>query len=503
MRKRRWFDMVSMRLPELIGSRWFWRVSMGLFVLQAAYIAASGLYSMAFDEYYHFGIIQAYSKVWLPWQVQQPPGPAELGAVTTDASYLFHYLMSFPYRVTELLTSSHMAQIITLRLLDVMIVAIGFIIYQRLLRKIGVSNAATNIILAVVMLLPVTPWLAGQLTYDTLFFTMSGLVLLTSVRLVQIIRGKHRLPVSQVALVLALLALAAQIKYAFLPMALAIGGYIIALLVVETKKRRLDLRGQLSDWRKQISTGPALMAVGLLLLSTVFFMQRYGVNTAQYGTPLPDCSAVLSLDVCRDYDPYGRNQNYIDSGFYRDITTQKLLTYPFNWLTQMMRELYFTVGPRDIGYPGGKPLPVSYVTGYVIATSTLSIIVIGFTSLLRRGSDTQLLLLVVGVYITALFWQNLGDYRATGVPVAIHGRYILQLLPIFGALAYLALPRALQYLRTSSRAVAITAAVLFLLTFYGGGDAPFIIRSSDAWYWDYAVPTSRVVRSALWHVVIR
>ena len=124
MRIRRWFDMVSMRLPVLIGSRWFWRISLGLFVLQASYIALTGLYSMAFDEYYHFGIIQAYSKVWLPWLVRQPPGPAELGAVTTDASYLFHYMMSFPYRIIELLTDSRMAQIITLRLIDVIIVTV-------------------------------------------------------------------------------------------------------------------------------------------------------------------------------------------------------------------------------------------------------------------------------------------------------------------------------------------------------------------------------------------
>ena len=205
----------------------------------------------------------------------------------------------------------------------------------------------------------------------------------------------------------------------------------------------------------------------------------------------------------RDYDPYGRNQNYIDHGFYRDITTQKLLKYPFNWSTQMMRELYFTVGPREIGYPGGKPLPVSYVTGYVIAISTICMIAVGLTGLLRRGPGAQLLLLVAGVYVAALFWQNLGITAQLEYPLRYMAAISCSSCPFLVRLRTSHCPRTLRYLRASSRAVVITASVLLLLTFYGGGAAPFIIRSSDTWYWDYAVPTSRVVRSALWPVVIR
>ena len=96
-----------------------------LFVVQAVYIACVGRFSMAFDEHFHLAAIQEYAKVIFPWQVTQPPGPAELSAFTADGSYLYHYLMSWPYRLMALVTDSVTAHIILIRLYAVSAVITG------------------------------------------------------------------------------------------------------------------------------------------------------------------------------------------------------------------------------------------------------------------------------------------------------------------------------------------------------------------------------------------
>ncbi len=457
---------------------------------------------MAFDEYYHFGIIQAYSKVWLPWSVQQPIGPATLGAVTSDGSYLFHYLMSFPYRVITHFTSSQMAQIITLRLIDVVIVLIGLYVYRKLLLRLGMSQAMTQLLIIVIVLLPVTTFLAGQLTYDTLFFTMTGITLLALVKLTDTITRQHQLPLAQTAVALALLVISSQVKYAFLPMALASGLFFVVLIVLESRSKHLPLWKKVAAWRTDVLRGPGMFAVGILLLSSVFFVQRYGVNAVQYKTPVPDCSAVIDYDNCLGYDPYGRNESYKQIGYKNYIHAKQIATYPGGWFIQMVREMYFTVGPRDVGYPTGRPLQIAYAAGFVIAIGSIVALIVGSRRLLRSGPVTWLLMAVTLTYIGFLFAQNYQDYLATGVPVAIHGRYILPLLPIMGYLVYVSIRSLARSAALRTTLFGVTL-ILLTMTLYGGGIAPFVIRSSDNWYWSFAVPTSRVVRSALWPVMLK
>ena len=175
-------------VARILASKWFFGLVIGLFIVQAGFVAFVGRYSMAFDEYYHYELIQQYAKVLWPRSVAQPPGPAELGAVTTDTSYLYHWLMSFPYRFIRLFTESLQSHLIFFRFIDVGIVGFGLFVYRRLLLNIGVSRSATHAILAVLVLVPVTTFLAGQLTYDALMFTMTGVALLYSVKLLKEIR---------------------------------------------------------------------------------------------------------------------------------------------------------------------------------------------------------------------------------------------------------------------------------------------------------------------------
>ena len=74
-------------------------------------------------------------------------------------------------------------------------------------------------------------------------------------------------------------------------------------------------------------------------------------------------------------------------------------------------------------------------------------------------------------------------YRYTGTPVAINGRYLLPLLPVFGALAALGLAELLRRLRWTVTAPLLIAAVLVFCALQGGGAVTYIVQSSPDWYY--------------------
>ena len=484
------------------ASRWFWRLTIGLFVLQSSYVALTGRFSMAFDEYYHLGSIQAYAKVWLPWSVQQPAGPATIGAVPADGSYVYHYLMSFPYRLLTHITSSPTAQLITLRLIDVAIVVVGFYVFRRLLLRLGMSKAATQALLWIVSLLPMTPFLAGQLTYDTLWFTMTAVTLLATVKLVDTVQNRRILPLRDVSWTIALLLLTSQVKYAFLPMALAGTIFLVVFIAYRIRAHSFDVQRTFDEWRSAIHTPLTIGAVTLLLVGGVFFGARYGTNMVRYHNPVPACATVLGKQDCLAYGPYARDENNRDMALDKQLKTSNKVSYPFGWFFQMMRESYFAVGPLDLDYPTGVPLPVSYWTGFGVAVISIGLIVARAKQLWQNSIHTRLLITSVLTYIVFLFATNFQAYLSTGEPVAIHGRYVLALLPMLGYLVYVALHSIRSWGGWRTYVIAFVA-VFTILTAYGGGIAPFILRSADNWYWPAAVPTSKIVRSVLWPIIIR
>ena len=137
---------------------------------------------MAFDEDFHFGIIRLYAQQWSPFFAHQPAGGNVYGALTSDPSYLYHYLMSFPYRLTTLFTSSQTLQIIALRFIDVdgddVLVTWSLVLFHRVLLKAKASVGLANVTLLFFILVPVVPLLAAQINYDDLLLPLTALALL-------------------------------------------------------------------------------------------------------------------------------------------------------------------------------------------------------------------------------------------------------------------------------------------------------------------------------------
>jgi hypothetical protein len=475
---------------------------LGLFVVQAVYIAFVGRFSMAFDEHFHLAAIQEYAKVIFPWQVTQPPGPAELSAFTTDGSYLYHYFMSWPYRLMAMLTDSVTTHIILLRLIDVGLVVVGFVLFRRMLLELRMSKVGAHVVLGLILLMPMTPFLAGQLTYDALFFTMCAITMLLLFRLVRTLYTSQMAPLPLVLWTGTAALVTLQVKYAFFPAVLGAGLYILGLVIWLHRANKFSFARMWGAWAVAVRGGTGMVALGVFLLCSVLFLQRYGMNYVQYGSLVPECPVVLGHERCLGFAPYGRDAGIRDKGWYKTISTKQKLAYPAKWYEKMIYESYFSVGPKQIGYKVAYPLPAPYVAGKVLAAVSVLVILFRLPWIIRSGVYAQFSLTVLVTYVAFLFMKNYGAFISTAVPLSIHGRYVLPFLPLAGYLVYVGLRPFLRRI-AMRRAVTVLVGLLLVGCLWGGGMAAYIIRSDDTWYWPSAQGISRAVRYVLELVVIR
>ena len=485
-----------------VGSRLFFRLTLLLFVLQASWVAVTGAYSMAFDEYFHFGLIKLYAQQWSPL-IHQPEGAASFGAIARDPSYLYHYLMSFPYRLIAHFTTNAPVQIVLLRGIDIALFAAGLVLFRKIFRAAGLSAVVSNTVLLFFVLVPVTSFVAGQINYDNLLFFMTGLTLYLSLRLVAEIRARKHVPVVRFFVLASCLLLASIVKYAFLPLFMGIVLYVLLAI-----RREIGLNyGKLWQAVRRGSDGlqrfSGIVVCLLVVGSFGLFMERYAVNVVRYHTLTPECDVVLDVEDCRAYDPFGRNQSYKEAGLKDGLEMHDKLSYPEVWARGMMRSLYFTVGPREQNYPPGEPLPVAYVTAWAVVFGGTGLLVWHLRRLLRQNQALQLFVLVSGIYLGILFVQNLTDFLSLGVAVAVQGRYLLPVLPLVLALVALAAQRALRQFRPAVGVM--VAGGLLVLTLQGGGLLPYIIRSADTWMWPNQTVqhVTHTTRSLLWYITVR
>lgn len=480
-----------------LGSNTFFGVVLGIFIAQALWIAWSGAYSMAYDEFFHLGIIQEYAKGWTPF-IHQPAGPAVLGALERDPSFLYHYLMSFPYRIITEVWHSFAAQIIALRILNIGIFVWGLVLYCKLLLRAGLSRKSTHTVLLFFTLVPTVLMVALQVNYDAMMFLASGAALLLAVSATLTLRHDHKIQPVQLLALIAVLMAGSIVKYAFLPLAAAIGVFMVTQLLLAFRRRQISWQGIMQECRAAIRRSTTWLIVVAFVVVGILFAQRIGGNIIRYHTPAPDCSVVLSLEECKVHAPYGRNQKYKENNLATAITTTDRLSYPVTWYKKMLQESFFAIGPEQLSYPYGKPLPTAYAAGIIIVPVMLTIILISIVRL-WRNPIWQLFIVSVATYTSALFFRNYSEYIELGVPVAIHGRYIIYLMPLVAALA---VASAQTYLRGRGRQIVYaTTAVLLTLMVLGGGWLPYMIRSADNWLWPHAAPVNRTIRSVLWQII--
>lgn len=473
---------VSGWLRTLLGSpKFFWFV-LALFVLGAALLAVTGIYPMAFDEDFHLGIIRLYAEVWSPFALTQTPDAAVFGSVVTDPSYLFHYLLSFPYRALQMLGASEVTTVITLRLLNTACFAMSIVVFRRVLLCARLSPMLTHSVLAFALLIPVSSMLAAQINYDNVIMLITALSLLLVLRIREsLLAGK--LGLTPLLWLIILQLLAAIVKYAYLPIAAGLLLYSVILLVRYGRRQSIWHNA----WRVFRQRSYVLqVALGVLLVvSMLLFAQRYVGNLVAHHDIVPDCGVVLTESECHQYGVWHRDTDLHAALSPEAVATLKSLPHyvATDWLWGMQERLFFTVSGPTLDHltrSGLRPLKIIMIT---VAGIGLLAFVIFARRLLRRYPVLWLFVTITVVYIGVLLMQQYGMYRYTGAPVAINGRYLLPLLPLLGALAALGLAEVLRRLRWTVAAPLLITLVLLSCALQGGGVVTYIVQSSPDWYY--------------------
>jgi hypothetical protein len=397
-----------------------------LFVALAAKIAFVRQFPLPYDEGFHFGLIRLYAHHLNPFLASQPAGADGLGAVARDSSYLYHYLMSFPYRFIALFAHSEIVQVWILRGLNILLGLVTLGLVYRLARRCGLSVLGSQLVILALAITPVFYDLAGSINYDNLLvpLTLTSLLLTLSIR-DRLKRGE--MPVSATVGLGSLLLVTSLVKYTFLPLMVGIALYVAFITLRQMRGRSMTLLGQ---HVRQLAYGRQFLLIVCLLLSSVLWAQRYGVNMVSYHTPHPQCDAVLSVAACEQYAPWARNYQLHQTRAARPMPASSALYFTFSWVRSMYIQLFSIVSYR----PDGSVLYTTQTTlRYIARTLVLcGVIAAIFTwqILARQRSRWGLFATVAGLYLLSLYVQNLSDFRNLHAMVAIQGRYLLPILPL-------------------------------------------------------------------------
>ncbi len=466
------------KFTGFLKSRAFFYGVIIFFVFEALWIALSAVYPMAFDEDFHFGVIKIYSHQWLPFLNGQPDDSMQFGALATDPSYLYHYLMSFPYRLAAALTDSQSAQVIFLRLINIAMAVAGLILFKKVLRKAKISEAMANASILIFALIPIAPLLAGQVNYDNLLFLLLAWVCLLAIKVYESLR-RHRVDATAIcSLVLVCLA-ASLVKYAFLPFALAAGLFIVWAFVREFSHdwRKIHLSAAAGFRAMSRRTAMALCVFAVIICG--LFVQRYGLNLVRYHTPVPDCSAVLTENDCMSYGPWARNYVLSNLKGQNSVNTSPF-GYAWQWLQSMHYRLFFMInGPAD-SYRNYPPVPLPAAAAVVISLSGTAALALYWRRVFRNNVPLAFLFGLSAAYCCVLWLEGYSQFVETGQPVAINGRYLLPVLLPLAAVYIKALGAVLGRHNKAKTGIVIVVLLMFL---QGGGFFSFILRSNHAWYW--------------------
>ena len=472
------------QILRVLRSPKFFIAILVLFAVESIWIAVSAAYPMVFDENTHFGLIQLHAAQLNPVFLHQPPHSEFAGAITRDPSYLYHYLMSFPYRLIVHVTDSQMAQIIFLRFINIAMFGTALVLFRKLLLKTKVSPAIIHVALLFFVLIPVVPLLAGQLNYDNLLMPVAAVALLLATSISSQITAKNTLPIAKILVLATVSMLGCLVQFAFLPIFAGI------FLWLGWQVWRGVRRGQLKlshDIKKQWTATSWQLRTALLVptvLSAGLFTQMYGVNVVKYHNLTVRCDQVLSEQTCALNGPWQRNH---EAFVNKNTVNGNPVLYGASWTYRMFIAMFYTSSggaSPNAWYLSINPLPVIFVTALLVFAFGVLLAIRYHRTLFQGYRYLGMLLFISVFYCASLFLRNYQDYVHLGEKVAINGRYLFPVvlpLMILVALAYRRLLADKHHLK-----VGLLMAV-FVLFLQGGGALSYINSSNGSWYWQNTV----------------
>lgn len=452
------------RFFGLLASRKFFYFVLALAALQGVWYAL-GFAPSIYDEGVHLGIINAYSHHLSPFISKQPTSLDSLGQITSNSSYLYYYLMSWPLRIMQLFTDNTQAQIIFLRLLNVAMFTGGLFAYGKLLYRSRVSRAVTNVALLIVILIPATAPLPGAVNYDNAVFLLSGLLLYLTV---SIISGRT-LTFKQASSFMILGLLGSLVKFEFLALFAPVALYVLVCLYRRGPSR---VAAGLVNSFKKMRPHYSYLLLAVLILSLGLFIERPVVNELKYHNVNPQCEQILSKERCMKNYTAARNITLREDKPANFMPANPVKYFVHFWAPGMMSTQTVLLG-------GETPFRAMTVFSYGLASAGTILILLYLRDFLKKR-EYRLLLIIMAAYGLLLAAYNYDAYREYASPVAITGRYLLPVMPIFVFFALLAL---VSMLRKYPKILLLGCVGAILLLANGGGIITYMMDVPSRLYW--------------------
>ena len=282
---------VGMYTRLALSSNITYGIVLTFFAFQLLWLAMVMNYPALFDEEYHLGIIEIYSRQLSPFITVQPPEAAFHGDITRYGSYLFHYIMSYPYWLISHFTADIKTQVIFLRVVCIGFVLLGLIMWRKFLLRVGVSKPIILVATLFFSLIPLSPLVLSQLNYDSLAFLIVPALFYLTARSIE----KNNKQVVWLASLVTLSFVGVLVKFTLLPIAFVC--VVITLLWLWTQYKKQILRMILQQFKSQKAIVRVLV-VGMVIVGAGFFTERYAVNLIQYKNIEPKCDKVHSRENC-------------------------------------------------------------------------------------------------------------------------------------------------------------------------------------------------------------
>ncbi len=373
-----------------------------LFASQVVFFSLTTPFSLPPDETYHYRFIQLFAQNGFSPFISNQEGFYILGQVTNLPFFLYHYLLSFPYRLVE--NTSH--PYLFLRGINLAL-AIGSLF---ILRSIGnqlkirpVAIFATTLVVTNTMMFVL---LSGSINYDNLVIFLALSNILLTLKLFNGFQTRTFL------LFLVTLIAGSLTKEAFLPIALA-----SSVSLVFRYRRSLK---QFFTWIPELKKDRKTLAIFILLVMvSIPFVYHYGNNVLQYNKIVPKCDQINTVSQCEQNPIYKRSQ-VLDNTIEAPQARSRI-AYLSSWTEIMLNRSFGILAHQSI---------VNFQT-LIFAIFVLFIIGIGF--MIRYFSTKEsvffVLIFISSVYLYFLIKTNHSSYLRRGiVDLAVQGRYSFPVL---------------------------------------------------------------------------
>lgn len=460
-------------IRALASKQFFWLV-ICLFTIQALWVVFSIRYPILFDEVFHFEVIKVFGHQISPIVTNQPIKYDIYGNLTFGSASLYHYLLSYPYRLVASITADFTVQVIFLRIINVLMATTGLFVFARLFKAIGIKQLFINLSIFFFSLIPIVTLVSATISYDNLLFLLTAWFFLLGVQILQ----TKDISASRVLQFVIVGIFASLVKFTFLPIFVSGLVFVIAILFKKYGKHTL---AKFTESVKNVSKSKQALLIVLFIVISSFFVGRYLVPIIKYGSPIPDCGVTLSRDRCLVSNVYKYESGLKETKLDRPVEPPQ--QYVLSWLKNIVMQLDTSAAVTPRGTLVGIAMPIFAIlmaTGAYIGVVALLIA----WRKLDKNIGWYFLITMTCVLLATVLLFNAMSYYSAHLDINTQTRYLLSVFPIVMVMSLVAIN---DIIGNRHHIKFLVLVMVLLLCTQGGGIIKPILNANNEWYWQNSV----------------